>query len=172
MNKDQALRLALEALGEINKLSIGENAICLPAEIDTAMDAIKQALAQPEGEPVAWMDEFGNIFPLGAQRGPKYLNEPMKPLYTSPPKREPLTDERVSLVREMRDVQGYDGNWNYDPYMQGLYNGLEFAVSLLEKREPVFRDAPKQWLGDISKKLDNFNIVGSKIASHGIKENT
>ena len=47
MNKDEALRLALEALGEINKLSIGENAICLPAEIDTAMDAIKQALAQP-----------------------------------------------------------------------------------------------------------------------------
>ena len=47
MSKDQALRLALEALKEINKLSVGKNAICLPAEIDTAMDAIEQALAQP-----------------------------------------------------------------------------------------------------------------------------
>ena len=36
--------MALEALVEINKLSIGENAICLPAEIDGAMDALRQAL--------------------------------------------------------------------------------------------------------------------------------
>lgn len=42
----EALKLALEALEEINKLSIGENAICLPAEIDTAMDAIREALAE------------------------------------------------------------------------------------------------------------------------------
>ena len=42
----KALKLALEALEEINKLSIGENAICLPAEIDTAMDAIREALAE------------------------------------------------------------------------------------------------------------------------------
>ena len=36
------MKLALEALEEINKLSIGENAICLPAEIDGAMDALRQ----------------------------------------------------------------------------------------------------------------------------------
>jgi len=40
----EAMQLALEALEEINKLSIGENAICLPAEIDGAMDALRQAL--------------------------------------------------------------------------------------------------------------------------------
>jgi hypothetical protein len=44
----EVLKLALVALEEINQLSIGENAVCLPAEIDTAMDAIKEALAQPE----------------------------------------------------------------------------------------------------------------------------
>ena len=43
----EALKLALEALQEINKLSIGENAICLPAEIDGAMDALRERLAQP-----------------------------------------------------------------------------------------------------------------------------
>ena len=40
----EAMQKALEALVEINKLSIGENAICLPAEIDGAMDALRQAL--------------------------------------------------------------------------------------------------------------------------------
>jgi len=44
---------ALEALEEINKLSIGENAICLPAEIDGAMDALRERLAQPGMQPCA-----------------------------------------------------------------------------------------------------------------------
>ena len=48
MTKDEALKLALKVLEEINKLSVGENAICLPAEIDTAMDACREALAQHE----------------------------------------------------------------------------------------------------------------------------
>jgi hypothetical protein len=44
----EAMKEALDALEEINKLSIGENAICLPAEIDTAMDALRQAIEQVE----------------------------------------------------------------------------------------------------------------------------
>ena len=45
MTTTETLKLALEALEEINKLSIGANAVCLPAEIDTAMDALREALA-------------------------------------------------------------------------------------------------------------------------------
>ena len=48
MTDREIMRQALEALEEINKLSIGENAICLPAEIDGAMDALRERLAQPE----------------------------------------------------------------------------------------------------------------------------
>ena len=51
----QAAQQALETLEEINELSIGENAICLPAEIDTAMDAIRTALEQ-QAEPSQWRD--------------------------------------------------------------------------------------------------------------------
>ena len=60
-----------------------------------------------------------------------------------------MTKKLVQDLRHMVEVQGCDGNWNYDPYMQGLYNGLEFALSIMEKREPQFRDAPEQWLADI-----------------------
>lgn len=45
---------ALEALEKINKLSVGENAICLPAEIDGAMDALRAALAEPVQKPPKW----------------------------------------------------------------------------------------------------------------------
>ena len=48
MTDRELMQQALETLEEINKLSVGENAICLPAEIDTAMDALRERLAQPE----------------------------------------------------------------------------------------------------------------------------
>ena len=44
-NLRKAAEMALEALEEINKLSVGEKAICLPAEIDDAMEALRQALS-------------------------------------------------------------------------------------------------------------------------------
>jgi hypothetical protein len=44
----EKMRLALEALEEINKYSKPPNGICLPAEIDTAMDALRQEIAQAE----------------------------------------------------------------------------------------------------------------------------
>jgi hypothetical protein len=46
----EALKLVLDVLVEINKLSIGENAISLPAEIDTAINAAEEVLAQPPEE--------------------------------------------------------------------------------------------------------------------------
>ena len=81
------MKLALEALEEINKLSIGENAICLPAEIDGAMDALRQAL-ETEQEPVATVtSESGN-----PNLSMSWWHEPALPvgtkIYTSPPKRE------------------------------------------------------------------------------------
>ncbi len=43
----EAMRQALEALEQINQLSIGENAIALPGEIDAAMDNLRAAIEQP-----------------------------------------------------------------------------------------------------------------------------
>jgi len=54
--------------------------------------------------------------------------------------------EPVAKMREMLEVQGRAGNWNYDAYMQGMYNGMEFMVALAEGRDPVFRDPPEKWL--------------------------
>jgi hypothetical protein len=54
--------------------------------------------------------------------------------------------EPVAKMQEMLEVQGSDGNWNYDSYMHGMYNGMEYMLSMVESREPVFREAPKKWL--------------------------
>lgn len=36
-----------------------------------------------------------------------------------------------------------DGNWNHDPYMLGLYNGLVYAKALLENQTPIYKDIPE-----------------------------
>lgn len=43
----EAMKQALEVLEQINQLSIGENAISLPGEIDAAMDNLRAAIEQP-----------------------------------------------------------------------------------------------------------------------------
>ena len=121
MTKDEALKLALEALEEINQLSIGENAVCLPAEIDTAMDAIKEALAQPEQEPKcgAIIEVFGKDWRL------EYLSLPVgkhklytqQYTYTTPPQRKPLSDEEILTYRHMID---WTAEWSYTNFARAI----------------------------------------------------
>ena len=94
----KAAEMVLKALEEINKLSVGENAICLPAEIDGAMEAFRQALAKEEQEPVGYahvedLKREHHDFYVNRERG---VNE--VPLYAAPPKRKwvGLTDEEIA----------------------------------------------------------------------------
>jgi hypothetical protein len=55
-------------------------------------------------------------------------------------------------IRDLLGVQGASGNWDYDPYMLGLYNGLELALSILEgERQPQFLSKPEGgWRQDVA----------------------
>jgi hypothetical protein len=98
-------------------------------------------------EPVAWMSDSktkGNGKQLHWTKAEAWRwSSNIKPLYTAPP------NLPIEVMREMLEVQGMDGNWNYDSYMHGMYNGMECMLSLAEKREPQFRDAPDGWLVNI-----------------------
>lgn len=47
--------------------------------------------------------------------------------------------------RDLLRIQGADGNWNYDPYMHGMYNGMELILAMIEERQPDFRNPPIKW---------------------------
>jgi len=47
-------------------------------------------------------------------------------------------------MKQILEVQSNDGNWNYDDYMLGLYNGMEIMMATLESREPKFRKCKKK----------------------------
>lgn len=55
----------------------------------------------------------------------------------------------TNVIQDLVNVQGSSGNWNYDPYMHGMYNGMELVLAVLERREPVYKTAPDVWLSDL-----------------------
>lgn len=66
-------------------------------------------------------------------------------------KRESEMKSQTKKLKELTDtlnIQGQNGNWNYDPYMMGLYNGMEMARSIFAENEPVFKNKPERWLHD------------------------
>jgi len=93
MTKDEALRLALEAM----EMFCEHGAILRPIEI---RDAIKAAL-QARDEPVAWYHVENNKVFFTASPSDDLIGKYWTPLYTTPPQRKPLTDEEiVAIVRE------------------------------------------------------------------------
>jgi hypothetical protein len=108
MTEREALKLALEALEEawyhVGTFQPTEKAIDL---YDEARTAIKEALAQPEQKPVAWMfqhEETGRMMFVetqqlewGFEKGNPRLKK-IRPVYTTPPQRKPLTYEEIILI--------------------------------------------------------------------------
>ena len=104
----EALKLALEAL---ETLMIERGSI-----YDQAITAIKEALAQPEQEPVVWMMPDGQIVNKWALQF--YGGQVGKPLYTTPPQRTwtKLTDEEIYSLADSLEIWNEDDEeWILDP---------------------------------------------------------
>jgi len=56
-------------------------------------------------------------------------------------------------IKDTIAVQGNDGNWDYSPYMHGMFNGMELQNSIVEGRDPEFREAPDTYLEDKAKDI-------------------
>ena len=42
-----------------------------------------------------------------------------------------------------------DGNWNYDPYLHGMANGMLLIQSIVNNTDPIYLEAPDDWLKDL-----------------------
>ena len=126
----EAMKQALEALEELNKASIGVDAVPLPGEIDTAMDALRAAIEQAEKQkPVAWMYDF-----LNSDNREEVIRDWMtqdyadierekgfnvRPLYTAPRQWVGLTDE------EIKEIIGPWGPTPIKGYTRKLFDQIE-----------------------------------------------
>jgi hypothetical protein len=107
-------------------------------QVQTAIDALKARLAQPENKFNPDWDAMA-VMVEEQQRMAKRIEE-LEARLAQP------EQKLVVKLKELLEVQGRDGTWNYDPYFHGMYNGMEVMLAVLENREPVFRGAPKKWL--------------------------
>jgi hypothetical protein len=61
---------------------------------------------------------------------------------------EIMYKELAAETQKIVDVQTCNGNWNYDSYMHGMANGMLLMQAMIEGVDPVFLEAPDEWLCD------------------------
>ena len=76
--------------------TMGELLDSLESELRDVLGYYRTALKIKEDEPVAWMNDSGGCF---LSDGNKY-SENWIPLYTAPPKREPLSEDKLDVLAE------------------------------------------------------------------------
>ena len=101
MTDREAMKMALEALLADQYDMVVGNDGNMEYKTEKAIEALRQALAQPEQEPVAWLvkDVLDGLRYPSSLKNPKgSIKGESQPLYTAPPKREwvGLTDEEVA----------------------------------------------------------------------------
>ena len=107
MTKDEALKLALEALKyPLNQSHENFNVDMAELLAHRAIPAIKEALAQPEQEPV----KFEAVWDSGPTNKDYEDAMRLKRLQqlTTPPQRKPLTDEEIDCLwsQSLADTEG------------------------------------------------------------------
>lgn len=53
--------------------------------------------------------------------------------------------KRIENLREMKEVACAPGTVDYDPYFQGMANGVIFALSVMTDKAPQYIDPPAEW---------------------------
>ena len=101
MTKDEALKMALEAVEEAVDCAKNGYISNYLDDWENAITAIKEALAQPEQEPVAWMSPSWIDPDTRGWQSDSFESIPIEgwlPIYTTPPQRTwvGLTDEEIS----------------------------------------------------------------------------
>ncbi len=143
MTKDKALKLALEALEGadwyINQLEMivysvdddgtHENRL----KVQQALTKIKEALAQPAQEPVAWMHPDGRLWTFGQGFDKSTFTIP---LYTTPPKRKWIWLTEEDFQPMVQKAMAYYG---YNPEHSTLTSGAGF-YALVRNIEAKLKD--------------------------------
>lgn len=70
---------------------------------------------------------------------------------------ENVHETRIKRIEEMIEIQSRSGNYDYDPYMHGMANGMIYIHSILTDKNPKYLSAPSKWLKDNETEK---NIIG------------
>ena len=110
MTKDEALKMALETLEQLD--GIDTETECVTIDVGDVIDAIKEALAQPKQEPLAWISTGTARMIHWTSDKPAYGDD-WVPLYTTPPQRTwvGLTKEEIAEFDTWHDHREEEVGW-------------------------------------------------------------
>lgn len=66
----------------------------------------------------------------------------------SQPEKHSSAQEVLDTFDDLLGIACAGGNWNYDPYLHGMANGMILMRSVLSGEDPVYLEAPEEWLKD------------------------
>lgn len=69
----------------------------------------------------------------------EYEPQQLKDYITNLQEENELHNKILKQANDVLNLQTEEGNYNYDRFMLGVYNGMEAIVSLFEQREPKFK---------------------------------
>ena len=76
----------------------------------------------------------------------------------------------LKCSKEMLDIQGQKGNYDYNEYMLGLYNGMEYIIALFETREPIFKSGKDiEFISDKTQQKEFIEYLEDEIKNIKIK---
>ena len=161
MDKDKALRMALEALeGYVNVVvSVNDPNEWTPKVADAgeparkAIIAIREVLAQPEQKPVAWMDEYGDVLSASVVDGSGLRNIP---LYTAPPHPKPEQEP----LEYWNAVEGWVKIDEVREYIEQLG-----WVKIDEVREYIEQ---REWVGLTDEEIDEIHGSPMRLEHSGL----
>jgi hypothetical protein len=105
--------------------------------IKAQRDELRERLAQPEQEPDYWLG-------YGLQAHKEKPFEGATPVYTTPPKRKPLTDERIGQI--IKDCKITLVNYCSDDKQIEFARAIEAAHGInAQDPMPLFDDWDKDW---------------------------
>lgn len=117
-------------------------------------------ITQPASEPVAWMDDFGNVFPLAANKGAgSWMDEHKrnwKPLYATPqPAAKPLFGEMIAAhpgLREEMLAESERERERFEAWAQARDNthGAKIVSEVIGLDYPLGRLLWEAWLARAS----------------------
>ena len=116
MTKDEALKLALSTLDEVRqetfRLIRDGQKLYAEEKVWSTIISIKEALAQPEQEPLAWISTGPASMIHWTADKPAYGDD-WVPLYTTPPQRTwvGLTDEEIKAFDTWHDNREEEVGW-------------------------------------------------------------
>ena len=165
-----AMKQALEALVEANEISKGAYAICLPAEIDTAMDVLRQAIEQAEKqEPVAFRNTETGEFCTGGFLRKDWAK--WQPLYAAPVHARPVVHEVRCTYPQCQATNGcvgacsktapvHDSDISQEPVVKTAKDRHEFE-EMVKKGTKAWADTPDDWVDELRGGIESRTKVGT-----------